>query len=226
MKIGIIGSGNIGSALAQYLVKLGHEVTISNSRGVASLKEIVVQTGAIAGTVEETAHAQDLVIIAVPEKAIPKLPLEIISVSKAVIIHVGNYYPSRDGKNADIENGLTDSEWVTKVIGHPVIKAFNNILAQSLASKALAAGDANRVALSVAGDNLNDKQLVMNLIEQIGFDAIDAGLLSSSWRQQPGEPAYCQDLDKQNLMIALEKADINQRAENMAKADEQARPYF
>ena len=226
MKIGIIGSGNIGSTLAQYLVKLGHEVIISNSRGIASLQEIVAQTGAVAGTVEDAANAQELVIIAVPEKAITKLPLETLSASKAVIIHAGNYYPSRDGENADIENGLTDSEWVAKVIGHSVVKVFNNILAYSLASKTLPAGNANRVALSVAGDDLKEKQLVMHLIDEIVFDAIDAGPLATSWRQQPGEPTYCQDLDKENLMIALAKADITQRAENLAKADEQARPYF
>lgn len=226
MKIGIIGSGNVGSTLAKYLINLGHEVIISNSRGPASLTEVVEKTGAIAGTVEEAAAARDLVIIAIPEKAIPNLPVSILSISKAIIIHSGNYYPSRDGRNIDIENGLTDSEWVAKIIGHSVIKAFNNIVAGSLAAKALPKGHPDRIALSVAGDNLADKHSVMQLIDEIGFDTIDAGAIASSWRQQPGEPAYCRDLDKQNLIVALGESDINKRTENLALADEIARPYF
>ena len=115
---------------------------------------------------------------------------------------------------------------MAKVIGHPVIKAFNNIVAGSLAAKALPKENPGRIALSVAGDNLADKLSIMQLIDEIGFDAIDAGAIASSWRQQPGEPAYCRDLDKQNLIDALEKADINKRAENLALADEIARPYL
>jgi predicted dinucleotide-binding enzyme len=133
------------------------------------------------------------VIIAIPTKAMVNLPIEILSTSKAIIVDAGNYYPSRDGRIADIEEGLTDSEWVAKIIGHSVIKAFNNITAPSLASKVVPAGAPNRIALSVAGNEEEQKQVVMKLIDEIGFDAIDGGLLSDSWRQQPGEPAYCQD---------------------------------
>ncbi|WP_454881959.1 NADPH-dependent F420 reductase [Sphingobacterium detergens] len=226
MKIGILGSGNMGSILAKYLINLGHEVIISNSRGPASLADVSAKTGTTAGTAEEAAAAQDLVIIAVPEKAIPSLPVQILSTSQAIIVHSGNYYPSRDGSNTAIENGLTDSEWVAKVIRHPVIKAFNNIVAGSLASKARPQGSPERISLSVAGDDLKAKRFIMRLIDEIGFDALDAGAIASSWRQQPGEPAYCHDLDKQNLIIALEKADINKRAENRALADELARPYL
>ena len=159
-------------------------------------------------------------------KAIVNLPKEILSASTATIVDAGNYYPSRDGQIADIESGLTDSEWVAKVIGHPVIKAFNNIIAPSLASKAIPAGSPNRIALSVAGDDQQQKQTVIDLVDEIGFDAIDGGTLSESWRQQPGAPAYCQDLDKDALKSALQKADITQRDDNRAKADEMARPYF
>lgn len=226
MEIGIIGSGNIGSTLAGYLTVLGHNVTIANSRGPETLGDIAAKTGAKPATVEQAAQAKDLVIIAIPEKAIADLPVEIISSSTAIIIDAGNYYPSRDGSNSEIESGMTDSEWVSKVIGHPVIKAFNNIVAHSLDTKALAAEDPNRIALSVAGDDQTQKQAVMHLIDEIGFDAIDGGLLPESWRQQPGEPAYCQDLDKAGLKSALEKADLSKRAENRAAADEMARPYF
>ncbi len=205
MNVGIIGSGNIGNTLARYLTNLGHHVMIANSRGPASLSQVAAETGATPVTTEEAAGAQDLVIISIPEKAIVDLPRSILAASKAIIVDTGNYYPSRDGHNAAIEGGLTDSEWVAQVLGHPVIKAFNNIVAPSLASKAVPAGSPNRIALSVAGNDEREKQVVMELINEIGFDAIDAGLLSESWRQQPGEPAYCQDLNKEALKSALEK---------------------
>lgn len=226
MEIGIIGSGNIGSILAGYLTALGHEVTIANSRGPESLSEVAEKTGAKPVTAQQAAGAKDLVIIAIPAKAIVNLPTDILSASKAIMVDTGNYYPSRDGQIADIEGGLTDSEWVAKVIGHPVIKAFNNIVAPSLGSKAAPAGSLDRIALSVAGNEEKEKQVVMELIDKIGFDAIDGGPLSESWRQQPGESAYCQDLDKAGLKAALQQADISKHADNLAKADEQARPYF
>lgn len=226
MNIGIIGSGNIGSALAQHLTRLGHQVMIANSRGPESLGELATRTGATPVATEEAVNGNDLVIIAIPEKAIPNLPKTIFSTSKAIIVDAGNYYPSRDGQNADIEGGLTDSEWVGRMIGRPVIKAFNNIIAQSLISKAAPAGSPDRIALAVAGDNEEEKQVVMDIIDQIGFDAIDGGPLSESWRQQPGEPAYCKDLQKDALKIALQKADFSKRANNLAQADEQARRYF
>ena len=226
MEIGIIGSGNIGSTLAGYFTALGHEVSIANSRGPGSLSEVAAKTGARAVTTEEAAGAKDLVIIAIPENAIVNLPIAILAASKAIVIDTGNYYPTRDGRNPDIEGGLTDSEWVAKVIGHPVIKAFNNIGAHILADHAVSAGSPNRIALSVAGNEEEQKQVVMKLIDDIGFDAIDGGLLSESWRQQPGEPAYLRDLDKDTLKTALQQADISKRAENLAKADEMARGYF
>lgn len=226
MEIGIIGSGNIGSTLAGYLKALGHQVMIANSRGPKSLEEVAAKTSATPVSVAEAASAKDLVIIAIPAKAMVDLPVDILSASHAIIIDAGNYYPSRDGQIADIQGGLTDSEWVAKVIGHPVIKAFNNIVAPSLASKATPAASTDRIALSVAGNEEEHKKTVIRLIDKIGFDAINGGLLSESWRQQPGEAAYCQDLDKEALKSALQQADISKRAENLATADEMARPYL
>jgi predicted dinucleotide-binding enzyme len=226
MEIGIIGSGNIGSTLAGYLVKLGHQVTIANSRGPESLTEVAEKTGATPVTAEEAAGAKDLVIIAIPAKAISKLPVHVLSASEATIVDAGNVYPSRDGQIPEIENGLTDSQWVAKVIGHPVVKAFNNIVAGSLASKASPTGGIDRIGLSVAGDDKEQKEAIRKLIEEIGFDSIDGGTLSESWRQQPGETAYCRDLRKDALEVALLEADPSKHPENLAKADEMARPYF
>jgi len=226
MKIGIIGSGNIGTALVHHLTKLGHEVKIANSRGPETLTELATSTGATAVTAEQAAKAEDLVIITIPEKAIPELPIAVLSASKAIIVDTGNYYPTRDGELTEIVNGMPDSAWVASVIGHPVIKAFNNIFAASLAEKGVPAGEANRIALSVAGDDASEKQIVMQLIDSMGFDAIDGGPLSDSWKQEPGVPAYCHDLDKEALKAALEKADPNKRAEYRAAADEQVRAFF
>src|SRR3954452_3772991 len=112
MDVGIIGSGNIGSTLAGHLTGLGHRVFIANSRGPASLAAIAAETGAIAATVEQAARAQDVVIISVPEAAVPQLPRNLLATTPAVIIDTGNYYPSRDGRLTEIDGGLTDSEWV------------------------------------------------------------------------------------------------------------------
>lgn len=226
MNIGIIGSGNIGSTLSRHLTTLGHQVMIANSRGPASLAAVAAETGATAATVEQTASAQDVVIIAVPETAVPQLPRDILAATSAVIVDTGNYYPSRDGRIAEIDGGLTDSEWVARVLGCPVIKAFNNIVANSLATRGVPAGTPGRICLSVAGDEPRTKALVLGLIDELGFDGTDAGSLADSWRQHPGAPAYCRDLDVNGLKAALAQADAGQIADYRAQADEVARPYF
>jgi predicted dinucleotide-binding enzyme len=226
MDIGIIGSGNIGSTLARHLTGLGHQVSIANSRGPASLAEVAAQTGAIAATVEQAARAQDVVIISIPEAAVPQLPRDILTTSSAVIVDTGNYYPSRDGQLAEIDGGLTDSEWVARLLGSRVVKAFNNIIADSLATRGVPAGSSGRICLSVAGDDSRAKKLVLGLIDALGFDGIDVGTLADSWRQQPGTPAYCRDLDKDGLKAALAQADFGQIGRYRAAADEAVRPYF
>ena len=207
LNIGIIGSGNIGGTLARQLTALGHEVSIANSRGPASLAALAAETGATAATVEQVARAQDVVIIAIPEAAVPQLPRDILATTSAVVIDTGNYFPVRDGHIAEIDAGLTESQWVAQVIGHPVVKAFNNIVSNSLATRGVPAGTPGRICLSVAGDDIQAKELVLGLLEALGFDGIDAGTLANSWRQQPCTPAYCKDLDKDALKAALEQAD-------------------
>jgi len=213
MDIGIIGSGNIGSTLVRHFAALGHQVSIANSRGPASLAALAAETGATAATVEQAAGARDVVIITIPETAVPQLPRDILAKTSAVVIDTGNYYPSRDGRITEIDEGLTDSEWVAQVLGRPVIKAFNNIVADSLATRGVPAGTAGRICLSVAGDDPRAKELVLELIDALGFDGIDAGNLADSWRQHPGTPAYCRDLDADGLKAALAQADTEQIAE-------------
>lgn len=226
MDIGVIGSGAIGSTLAKHLKVLGHQVSIANSRGPASLAVLAVETGVTAATVEQAALARDLVIISIPQAAVPHLPLNILRSSSAVIVDTGNYYPTRDGSIQEIDNGLADSQWVASVLGRPVIKAFNNVLANSLATRGTAAGSPGRICLSVAGDDVGAKMVVQNLIRDLGFDAIDAGSLANSWRQQPGTPAYCKDFDAKVLEAALAQASAGEIESYRKTADEQAAPYL
>jgi len=226
MEIGIIGTGNIGSILARDLTKLGHKVLIANSRGPETLKEKSKETGAIAVTVNEAAKAKDIVIITIPEKAVPNLPIDILSKNSAVVIDTCNYYPVRDGQIKEIDDGLTESEWVAQKLRRTVVKAFNNIVAPSLNSKGAPAGSSDRIALSIASDDAASKQVVQKLIDSLGFDVIDAGKLTDSWRQQPGTPAYCRDLDAESLKTALAQADATQISHYRYEANEQARPYL
>jgi predicted dinucleotide-binding enzyme len=156
--IGIIGSGNIGSTLARHLTALGHQVSIANSCGPASLAALAAETGMTAATVEQVAHAQDVVIIAVPEKAVPQLPRDILVATSAVVVDTGNYYPSRDGRIAKIEGGLTDSGWVAQVLARPVVKAFNNIVATSLATRGVPAGTPEKSASPSLGTRYPPKR--------------------------------------------------------------------
>ena len=226
MDIGVVGSGNIGSLLARRFAALKHRVCIANSRGPASLASFAAEALVTPATVEQVALVKDVVVLAVTEAGVRRLPRDAFSASSAVIVDAGNYYPSRDGHIAEIESGLTESEWVSRVLGRRVVKAFNNIVATSLGSRGVPAGTAERVCLAVAGDQASDKRLVLGLIDELGFDGLDAGTLADSWRQQPGTPAYCRDLGKADLVAALARADAGKVAQYRAEADEIARPYF
>lgn len=219
MEIGIIGSGRIGSILARHLAALGHQVRIANSRGPESLAALAAETGATASTVEQAASARDVVIVTIPQKAAAELPRGLFARSTAVVVDTGNYYPVRDGRIDAIDEGLTDSEWVAQVLGRPVVKAFNNIVAASLDSRGTAEGTPGRVCLSVAGDEPAAKQVVLRLLGELGFDGIDAGSLAESWRQQPGTPAYCIDLDRTALQTALSTPDAAGIAPRRQRAD-------
>jgi predicted dinucleotide-binding enzyme len=228
MRIGIIGSGQIGATLARKLSGVGHTVRLANSRGPESIKELAGEAGAVAVPVGDAVKDVDVVIVTIPEKSIPLLPEGLFAglSDDVIVVDTGNYYPSRDGRIAEIDGGLTESEWVARVLGHPVVKAFNNIVANSLATRGVPASTPGRICLSVAGDEVRAKQVVLGLIEEIGFDGLDAGKLAESWRQQPGTPAYCRDLDSAGLKAALAQADAGNSARYRDEADEAARPYF
>lgn len=206
MKIGIIGAGHIGGVLTRRLTELGHDVTVANSRGPETLKELASETGARAGTVTEAAEDKEVVIVTVPEKSVPELPKGLFTHSRAVIVDTGNYYPQRDGKIAEIESGTTESRWVSEQLGTPVVKAFNTMVAKHLLENGRPAGDRERLALPIAGDDPNAKAVVSRLIDELGFDAVDAGGIDDSWRQQPGTPVYAADLPADRARRALSEA--------------------
>jgi len=220
MKIGIIGAGNIGSALAVHFRKLEHTVLIANSRGPETLSRISQDTGATPVDISNVAKEVDLLVIAIPMKSVPSLPKDLLSElpTRSPIIDTGNYYPLRDGVISEIQNGMIESEWTSNVLGRSVVKAFNNILADSLLHKGLPKGSKERIALPVSGDDLQSKQLVMALLDQLGFDAMDAGPLSESWRHQPGTPAYCSDPTIEQLPSLLRRAKRDKAAGNRDQA--------
>ena len=209
MKIGIIGAGQIGGTLTRLLTKLGYEVFVANSRGPASLADLARETGAQAVSVREAARAGEVVVVTIPEAKIRDLPRDMFAgvPDDVVVIDTGNYYPrERDGRIGDIEAGMAESRWVANQLGRPVVKAFNNIYAQHLLERGRPAGSQGRIALPVAGDDKNAKATVMRLVDQFGFDAIDAGGLDESWRQQPGTPVYTADFDAEGVRRALAQA--------------------
>jgi predicted dinucleotide-binding enzyme len=209
MKIGIIGSGNIGAALTRRFRELGHDVAVANSRGPESLAELSRETGARAVSVRDAAHGNEVVVVTIPECKIPTLPAGLFGdvPPAVVVIDTGNYYPQqRDGCIGAIEAGTTESEWVARQLGRPVVKAFNNIYSVHLQTHGKPPGTAGRIALPVAGDDPGAKAVVMQLVDELGFDPVDAGSLAESWRQQPGTPVYGKDYDSDGVRRALAEA--------------------
>lgn len=209
MKIGIIGAGQIGGTLTRRLTALGHEVFVANSRGPETLAELVKETGAKAVTVKEAARAGEVVIVTIPQGKIRDLPKDLFAgvPDDVVVVDTGNYYPrERDGRIDEIEAGMTESRWVERQLGRPVVKAFNTIYAKHLLELGKPAGTPGRIALPVAGDDARAKAVVFRLVDELGFDPVDAGGLDESWRQQPGTPVYTADLDKEGVKRALSQA--------------------
>ena len=208
MKIGIIGAGHIGGNLAQLLVQHGHDVSIANSRGPDTLTDVAKRTGATPVTVAEAPRDADVVIVALPLKAIAGLPAGLLDTARsgAAVIDTMNYYPQRDGQISPIDGGATSSRWVSEQLGRPVVKVFNNIFAQQLLDRPTPPGTEGRRALPVAGDDQATKVVVLNLVDEIGFDAVDVGGLDESWRFQAGTPASGPDVDAGALVQLLAEA--------------------
>ena len=208
-KIGIIGAGQIGGTLTRRLTALGHKVFVANSRGPETLSDLAAETGATTVSVPEAARGMELIVVTIPEKNIPNLPAGLFTDTpdRVVVVDTGNYYPrQRDGRIEAIEAGLPESQWVAQQLGRPVVKAFNNIYARHLLDLGRPKDAADRIALPVAGDDKAAKAIVLKLVDELGFDGVDAGGLDESWRQQPGTPVYIKDFDAEGVRRALSEA--------------------
>jgi len=208
MRIGIIGAGQIGGTLARRLAAVGHEVSIANSRGPASLSDLARETGAKPVTVEQAARAGEVVIVTIPMKNIPRLPRNLFDgvSDDVVVVDTGNYYPQqRDGRIDPIEQGTTESRWVASQLRRSIVKAFNNIYARHLLEHGKLKGTPGRIALPLP-ETTSGQKMSSSSCYQLGFDGVDAGSLDESWRQQPGTPVYGTDHDAAGVRKALIEA--------------------
>jgi len=209
MRIGIIGAGHIGGTLTRRLSALGHDVRVANSRAPETLADLAAETGATPVWAADAAADADLVIVSIPQKNVPDLAPGVVAGARpgAPVIETNNYYPrQRDGRIDAIEAGTPESVWVSEQLGAPVHKVFNGIFWKHLLEKGVPAGAPGRIALPVAGPDGPAKQVVLDLVDQLGFDPVDSGPLEESWRQQPGTPVYGKDYDAEKTRAALAEA--------------------
>jgi len=208
MKIGIIGAGNIGGTLARKFVAAGHMVKLAGAKGPEEVREQAEKIGATPVASTDAVKNVDVIILSIPFASISDVSTLFAEVPATVcVVDTSNYYPMRDQKIADVEQGKPESVWTSEQLGRPVIKAFNAALAHTLAENGQPQGTPRRIAMPVAGDDSSNKTIVEQLVDEAGFDPVDAGTLADSWRQQPGTPAYCTELPTDELRQALAAAD-------------------
>jgi len=208
MRIGIIGAGHIGQALAKLAVAHGHPVMVSNSRGPETLKALAGEIGCLVGTPADAATFGELVILSVPFKKVFEIKPTLLK--GKIVIDTNNYYPDRDGRIADLDDlRTTTSAMVSEHFsGARLVKAFNAILAADLEMEAVVKSDHYMRYLPIAGDDEQAKKIVTRLHQQFGFGVVDAGSLEGSWRFERAKPAYCIPLDEVGLKDALKKVRI------------------
>jgi predicted dinucleotide-binding enzyme len=190
--IGFIGAGHIGSQLARLAVAHGYDVVISNSRGPETLSDLIKELGpkARAATPVEAAKAGDIVVVTIPLKNYRTVPVE--PLAGKIVIDTNNYYPQRDGQIPELDNESTTTAELLQahLPTSRVVKAFNHLYASSLATDGQAPGTPDRRALAIAGDDEGAKATVTRLIDEFGFDTVDAGPLKEGWRIQRDTPGY------------------------------------
>ena len=207
-RVGIIGAGHIGSALARGLVNQGHEVVISNSRGPETLEALVEDLGpnATAGTVTDAATAGDVVIVTVPLKAYQQVPVE--PLAGKIVLDTNNYYWERDGHIAalDEKRATTTGLLQEHLPDSKVAKAFNHIGSRAILTDGAPAGTPGRRALATASDDPDAAAFVTALYDDFGFDTVDIGSLAESWRVERDQPAYVVRQTREELEANLARA--------------------
>ncbi|GAB3441642.1 NAD(P)-binding domain-containing protein [Phycicoccus ginsengisoli] len=211
---GFIGSGHIGSTVARLALAAGHEVVMSNSRGADTLSDLVADLGpgARAATAEDAAAAGDVVVVTIPLRAYRDVPVE--PLRGKLVVDTMNYYPQRDGDFPELDDeSATSSELLQAHLpGSHVVKAFNNIYFEHLATLGRPAGSPDRSALAVAGDDRDAKATVTRLLDELGYDTVDLGPLSEGWRTQPDTAAY-------GLMYAADPQDWSAGSRPVSASD-------
>jgi predicted dinucleotide-binding enzyme len=190
--VGIIGSGMIGANVARLATAAGLNVVICNSRGPETLADLIAELGpnARAATLPDVAASTDMIVLAVPFAIYADLPVD--TLAGKIIIDTLNYYPQRDGVMPEVKTGaIATSEIVQRhLTGSQLVRAINNVDFVRLLTNARPAGAADRSALPVAGDDAAAKAAVVGFLDKIGYDAVDMGPLSESWRSEPTMPIY------------------------------------
>ncbi len=206
MKIGILGAGFLGRAMATVAQRNGHEVMIANSRDPKTLISTAAALGCATGTAQEAAKFGDIVVVAVPFGQIGALP--VAALDGKIVIDTCNHYPDRDGRMEALESGVTTTSLLLAAAlpGARVVKAFNAILAKDLETAGTATGTPDRRALPLAADDPQAKDVVSALVDQFGFDPVDAGPLADSWRFERAKPVYCIAHDRAGMVAGLAAA--------------------
>ena len=206
--IGLIGAGHIGSQVARLAVGAGHQVVISNSRGPQTLAGLVAELGPLARAADpvEAAKQGDIVVVTIPLKNYRSVPVE--PLAGKIVIDTNNYYPERDGRIPELDNeSTTTSELLQAHLPRAkVVKAFNHIYASQLTTDGRPAGTPNRRALVIAGDDEGAKAVVTKLLDEFGFDTVDAGPLREGWRIQRDTPGYGPRRNAEQLRADLQAA--------------------
>ncbi|MGN7950232.1 NADPH-dependent F420 reductase [Microbacterium sp. 22215] len=190
--LGIIGAGHIGSQVARVAVANGYDVVIANSRGPETLAGLVDELGprAKAATAAEAAAAGDVAVVTVPLGKIDALPVE--ELAGKIVLDTNNYYFERDGHIDALDKGeTTTSELLQQQLPTSrIAKAFNHIYAADITTDGTPAGTEGRRALATAGDDAEAVDFVTRFYDEAGFDTVNVGPLSESWRVERDRPAY------------------------------------
>jgi len=204
VRIGFVGSGNIGQGLARLVTAAGYSASMSNSRGPGSLRELADALGAEAASVEEAVGTADLVVFSIPFHRV--IDVDPAPFAGKLVLDTTNYYPARDGQFPELDEYRTTTSGVVQrhLAGATVVKAFNAILAADLVPPFGLPG--RRRSLPVAADDATVLTAVAELHARIGFDMVNAGTLADSWRLERAKPSYCIPLDRDGLLAALAAA--------------------
>jgi predicted dinucleotide-binding enzyme len=206
--LGIIGAGHIGSQVARAAVKAGYDVVIANSRGPETLTDLVAELGpkARAATAEDAGRAGDVVVVTVPLRAVHQIPVE--PLAGKIVLDTNNYYFERDGHIDALDRGETTTSEILQqhLPTSRVAKAFNHIPSGDITTDVAPAGTPNRRALATAGDDAEAVAFVTRLYDEFGFDTVNIGPLSESWRVERDRPAYVVRQNAAELTANLAKA--------------------